>query len=1668
MSVARFIVVLILLLLSTGCNKHPEDVEADDFGFPKKYISAKGKNVQGVREDQYAQWEGTGLRMADTDTLYITIRNRWASWFDGEKSIMGNADCKYMYPSDLGKGDPNDPSIIAIYNPPCWMKNGVGLYMLVTPPSQPHFNPNSTPEEIRSPSAPTYHLAPYMPGAGGTPSGGWNAPHAAGMQPNGNIYLKILDRYYEDNGKGYTVVFKGGVSFQKDGPIESTIHLVTNTFANAAKEIFNNAVRDSRFISAIRAILNLYILFTAVAYMFGLMDISQGELVIRIFKFGIVLALISDNSWDFFNNYLFSIFIGTDGNPSGVEEVIGIVLRVLTHGDAQDGLRIFDSMWHSFTSEETTAKIWSLLFSQPEGFLFIPLLYGAMFLFLVAIARAVCYYLLSIIAVSMLIILAPIFLTCILFSLTKPLYTEWLKQLMSYALQPIILFCALSVFGMIIMTQLYKTLGYPVSWAPYIHIPYFNMDFNFWMPRIHLDNTERMLLPPLYETVGERYPDLPFLDPANSDDAARIERIKKSGDSINFLDIFLFYVVIYCMMRFNNMVPALARGLSGTANGMASLERPTAMMMKNALESPGRMGAFLARTASHQYDSRYGEGSADRMVNRISNQYLGGSSLNSFNPMNKVNEFRDGVGTRIENASDAISATINPLHSFNKGYEAAQKRAADAFNNVQDGNARAYKATSETLGQMSSLDSRERAQGMAKAGAFWGRVMGAAHSNGGDAPIAAGGISDRGGVTALARDGNTPVQSVVTLPAPSAGTMETLEQKMATSQRDASILQMQSAMLARKRESEERAAIKAMTENAKGNQNATAAVQADVKAAEAVMALNHKIANEPDPEKRKQLENERAAHLQQINSPALKQELASIDRKYTPGQLAVAEKLAVENAKLEEIQRTKAQGAEALVHSQNEQDRQTMQALLEKSDKDVVQAVARQKTEEEAVIKEALSATKEREAAANHQRACEEAGVSDEAKQQAKERVDAAILQESAAHGKLTALTKEDKDYTPEEMQKMLEQATKDKTLAENHEKAVLEREALVKAGGTGELMHMADDKCRQAAEAQLGESYNQTSNVTDSTLEQKPAAVSPPERIDAEDPSKQEKLEQLLEARKEAVEQANEAKELMNAVTGESSHNDASGDSTIEREPKGNREAEIIQGGTGDSNRTNMDSSPHISDNVSKETIEANTLDQQQAAMQALGEGVVEQQKPASTSSLEQKDNEAEGPSKQEKLEQLLEARKEAVEQANEAKELMNAVTGESSHNDASGDSTIEREPKGNREAEIIQGGTGDSNRTNMDSSPHISDNVSKETIEANTLDQQQAAMQALGEAEQNPSPLSSIEAEHRGDEVGNTPKSSDDPTPQEPVADVKKPENNVSPFDTEADKPEKTKYEQLQELAAQQDAALEKAESAQKLADAVSNYDADAVTHADSQGADTMVGGEIFKDTVEGGLNTLEGGTAASLERSNDNSSEGEDRTSPYISDNTGSDTLAVTDNTFVDDQLNALQPAPDVIESSISVESSTPPDVNIISDSADALQHQDERHYKEPDKEPEPEKKETVEIDLNQPDDKPQRDDREVLAEKIEQAKEMVEKAENMQRTVEMVQEILNQTPEDRREERHDEPLVEGASHESAKTKMPPTIDENKPVKNNRNTVESFTNKMHPPPGNNSENT
>jgi type IV secretory pathway VirB6-like protein len=281
------------------------------------------------------------------------------------------------------------------------------------------------------------------------------------------------------------------------------------------------------FIETLRLVLVLYVALYGMFFMLGMVSDDRGDFVKRIIQVSIVSVLLTPNSWEFFNEYFFHLF------TKGVDDLIAIFTSDFTgsaeilYNTAGAGLNQLDASYNYNTpanlnlpvghpatvsihtqrifniftfadvtidmlfNQATWIKIAGLLFNSPIGFIYIILILMGMYMFIMVVFKALVLYLLAMIAIALLLIVAPIFLIFMLFSRTRPLFDGWIKNLMVYTLQPVMVITALAIFNIFFYAALHKLLFYRVCWQSVfsgeLDIGLIDIDFplfNFYLPSL--------------------------------------------------------------------------------------------------------------------------------------------------------------------------------------------------------------------------------------------------------------------------------------------------------------------------------------------------------------------------------------------------------------------------------------------------------------------------------------------------------------------------------------------------------------------------------------------------------------------------------------------------------------------------------------------------------------------------------------------------------------------------------------------------------------------------------------------------------------------------------------------------------------------------------------------------------------------------------------------------------------------------------------------------------------------------------------------------------------------------------------------------------------------------------------------------------------------------------
>ncbi len=285
------------------------------------------------------------------------------------------------------------------------------------------------------------------------------------------------------------------------GVVSGVIGTVKTQLEDLGKNLFNGIVGDPGFQSVVKLVLVLYLSIYGVMIWFNMASYSPGEVMNRILKMGVVIAVVSPGGWDFLRQYFSDFFTnGIDSlinffNSVGYQDdattIQGIDPNATTQTLPLSGL---DHLVSKVFSRHFLMMMGALMFTGPFGLVCFVLLVVGLSFFFTSVIMALVTYIRAVVALYFLFGIAPIFICFSLFSKTRGMFAAWMEQIVGFFLQPVLTFAFLSFFVSVIGQSADKILMKDIIPGPdptnhpelagerYCWTPFFFMD------QIHLFN----------------------------------------------------------------------------------------------------------------------------------------------------------------------------------------------------------------------------------------------------------------------------------------------------------------------------------------------------------------------------------------------------------------------------------------------------------------------------------------------------------------------------------------------------------------------------------------------------------------------------------------------------------------------------------------------------------------------------------------------------------------------------------------------------------------------------------------------------------------------------------------------------------------------------------------------------------------------------------------------------------------------------------------------------------------------------------------------------------------------------------------------------------------------------------------------------------------------------
>lgn len=389
---------------------------------------------------------------------------------------------------------------MALRGVPCWFTNGNGVYILFAKNTkdegsqgESYENPNDTLEHMRYPVSPTVHLGYDSIAEGGDRVFTLDMDSDKIKDRNCNsiklkdmkgwkIYIKILDRYYFDNAGGYSLEFLSGVNKPGGGTIfdyvynylKCTLLIYSDKgcegYGNdnksaAAQEMFINISQGQSFHNFVVSLLVLFVVISSLLYLFGMVQETKQDMLIRMMKITLVVVLISPGSFNFFYNHFLILFV------DGLEYLIKVITSFSPNANTTTLFSFMGDMFDKFFAYSVWKKFAAFFHYQMwASILMIPAIFVGIVLYFLLCMYAFVIFLSGFIGIAFLIAIMPLFLISILFSQLKSLFEGWIKFCISFCLQSIMIFTLLSLLAAMIMNIFYRQLGFTVCYNKWLEV----------------------------------------------------------------------------------------------------------------------------------------------------------------------------------------------------------------------------------------------------------------------------------------------------------------------------------------------------------------------------------------------------------------------------------------------------------------------------------------------------------------------------------------------------------------------------------------------------------------------------------------------------------------------------------------------------------------------------------------------------------------------------------------------------------------------------------------------------------------------------------------------------------------------------------------------------------------------------------------------------------------------------------------------------------------------------------------------------------------------------------------------------------------------------------------------------------------------------------------------
>ena len=289
--------------------------------------------------------------------------------------------------------------------------------------------------------------------------------------------------------------------------IGSAFATINDVLKDVEKDFFDGIINAHGFQAMIGTGILLYIGLYGLMIMFNISSYRVNEITSRLIKIAIVYTMTSVTAWQSFNVWIAQpVIFGmndiirefTEAAEGGGSSIAHMQFANGSSGFGSSGVALdsqaFTNMFGSSITAVFSIQLYTAIIAVAGtgffGWIISLFLIWALVEFGMMMIGAIVTYAKAIIGLAFLFGIAPLFFIFLLFDRTRPIFFGWLSQVISFALQPVMLFAFLS-FYVALITESVKHLllapgtgNQPVDfcWTKWFSVPGALWDMGMWRP----------------------------------------------------------------------------------------------------------------------------------------------------------------------------------------------------------------------------------------------------------------------------------------------------------------------------------------------------------------------------------------------------------------------------------------------------------------------------------------------------------------------------------------------------------------------------------------------------------------------------------------------------------------------------------------------------------------------------------------------------------------------------------------------------------------------------------------------------------------------------------------------------------------------------------------------------------------------------------------------------------------------------------------------------------------------------------------------------------------------------------------------------------------------------------------------------------------------------------